>query len=328
MYIRNVCRHALFALGAFVVSGVAMAQGYPNKVIKIQVPFAPGGSTDLIARIVAEPLGKVLGQSVIVENKPGGGGSVGAAELSRAAPDGYTLGMASPSTAAANPAINPNLPYNPLTDFTPIIHFADTPNLIAVHPNFPAKDYKSFVALLKSKPGQYSFSSAGTGSTGHMQMEMFKSLAGVYLVHIPYRGSGPALNDTVGGQVDMIFDNVPSVMPFIQAKRLIPIVVVSPNRLASLPDVPTFKEVGLEALNRPSFFGLWGPKGMPKDVVDKINAGMRKVLADPAVTKRIEDVGAMVATGGGSSPAQFADKIKVEFEAYKKVVERASIKPE
>lgn len=328
MYIRKVCRHALFAIGALVVSGVAMAQGYPNKVIKMQVPFAPGGTTDLVARIVAEPLGKVLGQSVIVENKPGGGGSVAATELSRAAPDGYTLGMASTSTAAANPAINPRLPYNPLTDFTPVMHFADTANLIAVHPNFPAKDYKTFVALLKSNPGKYSFSSAGTGSTGHMQMEMFKSLAGVYLVHIPYRGSGPALNDTVGGQVDMFFDNVPSVMPFIQAKRLIPIVVVSPTRLASLPGVPTFKEVGLEAVNRPSFFGLWGPKGIPKDVVEKINAGMRKVLADPAVIKRMEDAGAMVAPGGGSSPAQFADKIKVEFEAYKKVVERASIKPE
>lgn len=328
MFMKNACRNALLTLGALVVSGVVMAQGYPSKVIKIQVPFAPGGSTDLIARIVAEPLGKVLGQSVIVENKPGGGGSVAATELSRAAPDGYTLGMASTSTAAANPAINPKLPYNPLTDFTPVIHFADTPNLIAVHPNFPAKDYKSFLALLKSKPGKYSFSSAGTGSTGHMQMEMFKSLAGVYLVHIPYRGSGPALNDTVGGQVDMILDNVPSAMPFIQAKRLVPIVVVSPTRLASLPDVPTFKEVGLEAVNRPSFFGLWGPKGIPRDVVDKINAGMRKVLADPAVIKRIEDAGAMVAPGGGSSPAQFGDKIKVEFEAFKKVVERANIKLE
>lgn len=328
MFVRNFCRRALVALGIFAVSGVAMAQGYPNKVVKLQVPFAPGGSTDLIARIIAEPLGKVLGQSVIVENKPGGGGAVAAADLAKQAPDGYTLGVASTSTAAANPAINPKLPYNPLTDFTPIIHFADTPNLIAVHPDFPAKDYKSFVAALKSKPGKYSFASAGSGSTGHMQMEMFKSLAGVFVLHIPYRGSGPALNDTVGGQVDMILDNAPSAMPFIQAKRLIPIVVLGPKRLASLPDVPTFKEVGLESANRASFFGIWGPKGMPADVVNKLNAGIRTVLADPAVIKRIDDIGASVAPGGGSTPAQFADKLKQENEAFRKVVVANNIKPD
>ncbi len=316
-------REALTLVALATLNGAAFAQAYPSRPVKLQVPFAPGGTTDIIARVMSEPLGKELGQSVVVENKAGGGGVVGATELARAAPDGYLLGMATVSTTAANPAINPSISYNPLTDFIAITNIAATPNVIAVHPSFPAKDYKGFVAELKKNPGKYSYASSGTGGIGHLQTELFKNLTGTFITHIPYRGAGPALNDTVAGQVPIIFDNLPSALPFINTGKLVPIVVAAPQRLPALPNVPTFKDVGLEPVNRMAYYGLLAPKGTPADIVNKVQAAAMKALSEPAVRKRIEDTGSLIV---GNTPAQFTEQIKAELAVYKQVVEKQKLK--
>jgi len=263
---------ALFAVVCSLLCPQVMAQTYPSKPIRLIVPFAAGGTTDLMARIIAEPLGKLLGQAVVVDNKAGGGGVIGAAELARATADGYTLGLATASSTSTNPAINPKVPYDPLKDFSPIINMAATPNVLAVNPAFPAKDFAGLLAEIRAKPGHYDYASSGTG---------------------------------------------PSALPHIKDKRLLAMAVAAPERLADLPGVPTFKELGLEPVNRPAFYGIYGPKAMPKELVQKLNAAVLKVLQDPAVIKRIEATGSKVI---GNTPEQFAQQLKVEFEVYKKVV--------
>jgi tripartite-type tricarboxylate transporter receptor subunit TctC len=320
-------RFLRFALGTTItlLPALAAAQGFPSKPVRLVVPFAPGGTTDLLARVIAEPLGQALGQTVIVENKAGAGGALGAAEVAKAPPDGHVLLMSSVSTMATNPAINPSIPYDPVRDFVHVINVAATPNVIAVNPSFPARDYKAFAAALRASPGAFSYGSAGNGSVGHLLAELYKSSAKVYVTHIPYRGSGPALNDVVAGQVPIIVDNLPSALPFIKDKRLVAIVVAAPQRVAGLPDVPTFAEVGLPGVNRMSFLGVSAPKGTPKATVDKLNAALKSVLAMPKVRERIEATGAIVVA---NSADEYQKQVSDELATYRRVVLEQQLKLE
>jgi tripartite-type tricarboxylate transporter receptor subunit TctC len=308
-----------------VIATAVTAQIYPSRPIRLIVPFAPGGTTDIVARVVTAKIAPQLGQPMVVENRAGAGGVIGATETAKAIPDGYSLGMATVSTVATAPVMQLNVPYDPLKDFTPIINIAATPNVIEVNPSFPARDYKGFIAELKRNPDKYSYASPGTGSITHMQMELFKSQTGTSIVHIPYKGAGPALNDVVGGQVLIMFDNLPSSLPFIKQGRLIPIVVAAEKRVAALPDVPTLSEVGLPQVNRVAFYGIYGPKDLPQGVVTKVHDAVKQTLDDPQVRMQIEDTGSTII---GNTPEQFAQQIRVEYETYKTVAETQGLKPE
>jgi len=313
---KRLVRAAPALLLGLALAPLAWADGYPSRPIRLVVPFASGGTTDLIARAIAPKVGEALGQPVVVENKGGAGGAIGAAEVARAPADGHTLGVATVTTTATHPAINPKLPYHPLTDFTPIINIAATPNVLAAHPSFAGRDWAGFVAEVKKHPGRYSYGTAGNGSINHLLMELCASQTGLALTHIPYRGSGPALNDAVAGQVPLVADNLPSALPFIRSGQLVPLAVAAPARLAQLPQVPTFRELGLPEVNRQAFYGLHGPKNLPPEVVQRVGAAVRKALADPAVRRAIEGAGAQIVAG---TPEQFGREIAAEYAVYRQI---------
>ena len=307
------------------VPGTAAAQSYPNKPVRVIVPFAPGGSTDIIARLVGERMGRELGQPFVIENRGGGGGAIGAGEAARAAPDGYTLSIATVSTMAINPACNPKLGYDPLKDFQPVTNFAYTANVLAVNPKVPANDFKAFLELAKKEPGKFSFATSGTCSINHFLGELFQLGTGAKIVHIPYRGSGPAIADVVGGQVQMLFDNLPSSMPNIQAGKLKALAVAWDKRVDGLPDVPTFKERGLPLMNDPAWYGLLAPAGTPADIVNKLRDAAVKVLSDPQVKDTLSKQGAAAV---GNTPAEFRIEIEKELNKAKDVVKKQNIKLE
>jgi tripartite-type tricarboxylate transporter receptor subunit TctC len=289
------------------------------------VPFPPGGTTDIVARLVADQLAATLGQPAVVENRAGAGGSVGATEIARAAPDGYTLGLATVSTHGVNPAINPKLPYDPLRDFTPISNLATVPNVVSAHPSTGINDLKGLIEKAKASPGKITYASAGMGSLSHMLGELFKSSTSTDLLHVPYKGSGPALNDTLGGQVSIFFDNLSSSLPHIQSGKLRALAVSSPARLDVLPNVPTFAEAGVPQLNDPSWFGLIGPSNLPQPVLAKVHEAVTKALASSEVRERMRQAGAVAA---GNSPQQFAAQIRTELERHKRVAAERGIRIE
>jgi tripartite-type tricarboxylate transporter receptor subunit TctC len=310
-------------VSGFAFAAAAHADNFPSKPITLIVPFAPGGTTDIVARIVADKLGKELGQAVVVENRGGGGGSIGAAAISKAAPDGYTIGVSTVSTHAVNAACNPKLGYDPITGFAPITNMARTPNVLTVNSKFAAQDFKQFLDQVKKNPGKLNYATSGTCSIQHMVGEQFKASTGTFILHIPYRGAGPALNDLLGGQVDMMFDNLPSSMSHIQSGKLRPLAIAWNKRLDALPNVPTFAELGLKQVNDPAWYGLVAPPKTPEDIIKKLNAAAVKVLNMPEVKDRLKQQGAEPV---GNTPAEHAAEIKAELDKMKNVVTKQGIK--
>jgi tripartite-type tricarboxylate transporter receptor subunit TctC len=301
----------------------ALAQAWPSKPIRLIIPFAPGGTTDIVARIVGDKMGRELGQPVIIENRAGGGGTIGADFVAKSTADGYILGMATVSTIATNPATNPKMPYDSMKDFSFITNLVNVPNVYTVNPTkVPVKDMKEFIALVKKNPGKYSYASSGTGGISHLDGELFKVLTGTFIVHIPYRGSGPALTDTVAGQVDSDMDNLPSSLPFIKAGKLKALAVMSDKRVEALPDVPTFAEVGLKEANNMAWYGLVGPAGLSKDIVEKIRNAAVKTLNDADVKKRLADGGSII---DGGTPEQFMQKGQAELALRRDIVKKQKI---
>jgi tripartite-type tricarboxylate transporter receptor subunit TctC len=319
---KNTFRFALATLALIAVSA-SFSQAWPTKPIKLLIPFPPGGTTDIVGRLTADRLGRELGTTVVVENRGGGGGSIGALELSRATPDGYTIGMATVSTHAVNPACNPKLGYDPIKDFTPITNLAHTANVIVVNPKVPANSVKELVALLKKNPGKYSYATSGTCGIAHMMGEQFKVSTGTFITHIPYRGSGPALNDTLAGQVEIMLDNLPSSIPHIQAGKLRALAIANSKRLEAFPNVPTYAELGLKEMNDPAWYGLIAPAGLPKDIQAKIQAAANKVVFNPEIAKRLRDAGAEPI---GNTPEQFAAEILKEKDKMALLVKKQNIK--
>jgi tripartite-type tricarboxylate transporter receptor subunit TctC len=307
---------------ATLAASVSFAQGYPSKPIKLIVPFAPGGSTDIVARIVANKLTPILGQPVIVENKAGAGGSIGAAEIAKSAPDGYTIGMGSVSTMGTNIVAYKNNKLNPMTEFTHITNIASVPGVIIVNKNFPFKDYKSFVEELKKNPNKHSYASSGAGGVGHLAMELFLVEIGGEAQHIPYKGAGPAVTDLLAGNVPIMWDNLSSSLQNIKAGNFIPIGVAFPKRSPALPNVPTFAELGLPNYEADTWFGLVGPANLPADVVKKIYDAIAQTLKDPDTLKKLDENGAVPI---GNTPAEFKAQIQREVAKWKRVVDQKKI---
>jgi len=312
----------LAGLAAAMLASATHAQSYPTKAVRIVVPYAPGGNTDFTARAVAQKLTDAFGQQVIVENRPGGATNIGTDLVAQAPADGYTLLMGGASNAI-NMSLFSKLPYDTLRDFSMVSLCVKGANVLSVHPALPARNLKELIALAKSKPGELNFASSGLGSSNQMAGELFKLMAGVNIVHVPYKGNAPALTDTIGGQVEMIFSGVPSLLPHIESGRLRAIAIGSLKRFAALPNVPTFDESGLKGYEATTWFGLMAPAKTPRDIVTRLNVEVDKILKSPDIRKRFLVEG-LEPIGG--SPEEFTRFTKSEIDKYAKVIKAAGLK--
>jgi tripartite-type tricarboxylate transporter receptor subunit TctC len=315
----KIWKALLILAASLAITGAAWAQ-YPTRPVKVIVPFSAGGSTDIIARLTAAQMGKELGQPVIVENVGGAAGALGTLQVKNAAADGYTLIIGTVSTMVVYPAAHPKPQYS-LDDFVPITNIASMPNILTVNPNFPAKNLKEFIAVVKANPGKYSFASSGVGSINHMLGESFQGASGVKMIHIPYKGSGPAMQDVMGGQVDALFDQFPSSKNFVDTGKLKAIGVISPSRIQGY-DVMTMEEAGMKGFVDEAWYGLLAPGKTPPDVVAKLTDTMKKVMANAEWRAQIEKVGARPV---GNSPQQFATQVRGEIDRMKRVAKERNI---
>jgi tripartite-type tricarboxylate transporter receptor subunit TctC len=324
-------RHALAALaGTFAARWAWAADNWPAKPVRIVVPFPAAGTTDIIARAIAPELQRAFAQPFIVDNKPGAGGNLGAAEVAKSPPDGYTLLMGTVGTHAINPALYPKMPYDHVKDFAPITLCAGVPNVLVVNPataqKYGINSVTDLIRVAKNNPGKLNVASSGNGTSIHLSAELFKSMTGTYMVHLPYRGSGPALIDLLGGSADLMFDNLPSSLPHIKAGKLKALAVTSAVRSAALPELPTMAEAGgapLKGFEASSWFGLFAPAGTPADIVNRVQQEVAKSLATPAVKERLVSQGAIPS---GNMPAEFARHIDAETKKWAQVVKVSGAK--
>ena len=319
---RNIrCVLALLAIVATAIAApLTFAQGaanYPAKPVRLVVPFPAGGTTDILARAVAQRLSEAWGQQVIVDNRPGAGGNIGSDLVAKAKPDGYTLLMGTVGTHAINPSLYRNMPYDHVKDFAPVILVAGVPNVLVVNPSLPVHSVPELIAYAKANPGKLNFASSGNGTSIHLSGELFKAMTGVEMTHVPYKGSAPALTDLIGGQVQLMFDNLPSSLPFIKAGKLRALAVTSGARAAALPDLPTLAESGLPGFEASSWFGVLAPAGTSRDIVAKLNGAIAGWLASPEAKEKLLAQGAIAA---GGTPEDFARHIGAETSKWAKVV--------
>lgn len=322
MIIHNITRRAALAttLLAVGMTGLAQAQNFPTKPITLVVPFAAGGSTDIVARIVGQKMGEILGQTIVIENRAGAGGSVGAAAVAKATPDGYTILMGTISTHAINPAVLKSNQTDPVKDFAPVSLLALVPSVLVVTNDFPAKNLKELIAKLKAEPGKHSYASSGVATPQHLGGELFKSMSGTDMQHIPYRGGGPALQDVVSGKVAMIFDNLPSSAEMIRAGKVRALGITVTKRSPAFPDMPTMEEAGLPGYEIYSWNALFAPANTPKDIVAKLNDAANKAIKDPGVEKKLADLSAITA---GTTPEALGEHVKKELAKWGPIAKAA-----
>jgi tripartite-type tricarboxylate transporter receptor subunit TctC len=295
---------------------------WPSRPVKLIIPFPPGGSTDIVGRLIAARLVQPLGQSVVVENRGGAGGTIGGAEIARAAPDGYTLGIGSVSTCGTAPSTYPRLPYDPRRDYQAITNVAAVPGVICVHPGFAAHNFADFMKVIRANPGRYNYATSGNGGVGHMGMELFKYQTRTFITHIGYRGAGPALTDVLAGNVPIIWDNLSSSLPHIRSGKLIAIGLAFDRRVPQLPDLPTFAELGLKDYEASTWYGLVGPAGLPREIVNRIHREVVAIIGTDDFKARLLDAGGFPI---GNTPEQFAAQIAREVAKWKPVAQFAKI---
>jgi len=306
----------LLAAAALPVVPALAQPAYPVKPVRLIVPFPAGGATDILARALSQELGRKLGQPVVVDDRPGAGGTIGAQAAAQAPADGYTLLLSTSSTHSIGPAINPRLPYDPRADFTPIVHVASSPQIILVPPSSPARTLAEFIDYARRNPGRLNYASSGNGTISHLSTENFKAMTGTYMVHIPYRGTGLSIADLASGKVDVLFDSLVSGLPHVRDGKLRALAVTSPKRSALAPELPAVAEA-LPGFESVTWFGIFGPRGLPPEIVSRVNQAVNAALAEPELKERFARLGAEVA---GGTPAQFAAVVRAEAAKWKQVI--------